>query len=273
MNPGTNERDDGAWYALRRTLVPWDFDHALRDLIAYCRAVPVNEIIVKCDTEEFSHGFPSIAWLDAYLPCLARARDALTRLGVAYSLNPWVTQGHLDRGRDVRAALPGIRTQVGHRGETTTAQACPLCPIWRTHTAALWTRYAGTFPSVLWIEDDIRTFNHLPVQYGCFCAEHLRRFSARVQSRVEREELVAALLQPGHPHPWRRDWLLMQREIMNDTAAFLGDTVRAVSPDTALGLMSSGPENHVMCGRDWTAFARALGGGGADLQSATTRKL
>lgn len=261
MQTSDKQHPSRAWYALRRTLVPWDFDHALDDLISYCQSVPVDEIIIKCDTEEFSHGHPSLAWLQAYQPKLLKARDALQALGVVYSLNPWVTIGHLDRGRDVRPHFPDMQTLVGHRGERTRAQACPLCPVWRSYVASLWQGYAETSPAVIWVEDDIRMFNHKPVQYGCFCDLHLQRFAERVGEVVDRPSLVEAVFQAGTPHPWRREWLVMQREVMNETVAWLGDHVREVSPDTALGLMSSGPENHVLCGRDWSAFAGALGGG------------
>jgi hypothetical protein len=256
----TNESATHAWYALRRTLVPWHFDEALSDLLAYCRKVPIDEIILKCDTEEFSHGQPSIEWLAKYQPRLIEARDALAEMGIVYSLNPWVTQGHNDRGRDIRPIYPDMRLMVGHRGEEAHAQVCPLCPAWRKYVESLWTLYAETNPHVIWIEDDIRTFNHDPITYGCFCKEHLRRFGERVGEFPTREDLVDAIFAAGNPHPWRREWLLLQREVMEETVGLFERVVHAVSPDSRMGLMSSGPENHVLCGRDWPAFARTLAG-------------
>jgi hypothetical protein len=249
-----------AWYALRRTLVPWNFYAALADLVTFCRQYGVDEVILKCDTEEFSHGIPTVEWLQAYQPRLHEARAALAEIGVAYSLNPWVTQGHIDRGRDLRTVFPDFRMQVGHDGSATKAQACPLCAAWRAHTAQLWTLYADTRPKVIWVEDDIRTFNHLPVRYGCFCAEHLRRFSARVGEPVDRAALVGALLAPGTPHPWRAVWLDLQAEVMIDTVRFLQETVHRASPDTCLGLMSSGADSHALEGRRWGDFGAALAG-------------
>ncbi len=249
-----------AWYALRRTLVPWNFDAALAELLDFCHAAQVDEVILKCDTEEFSHGIPTVEWLRGYQLKLIQARDALRGIGVEYSLNPWVTQGHIDRGRDIRGVFPGMRMQVGHDGTETKAQACPLCAVWRAHTAALWTLYAETRPRVIWVEDDIRTFNHLPVRQGCFCAEHLARFGERVGEPASREALVAAILAPGMPHPWRAVWLDLQAEVMIDTVRFLQETVHAAAPDTCLGLMSSGPDNHAMEGRRWKEFGAALAG-------------
>ncbi|HOF89000.1 MAG TPA: hypothetical protein PLZ36_13000, partial [Armatimonadota bacterium] len=249
-----------AHYALRRTLVSWKFDAALEELLRFCREATVDEVILKCDTEEFSHGIPTVEWLRGYQPLLMRARDALRGMGVEYSLNPWVTQGHIDRGRDIRDVFPGMRMQVGHDGAEARAQACPLCDVWQAHTAQLWTLYAETRPHVIWVEDDIRTFNHLPVRYGCFCAEHLRRFSARAGEPVARAALVGALLAPGAPHPWRALWLELQAEVMMDTVRFLQETVHAASPETCLGLMSSGPDAHALEGRRWREFGAALAG-------------
>lgn len=252
-----------AWFALRRTLPPWRFEPTFRELLRNLKPHAIDEVIVKLDTEEFSHGQPSLAWIRAYLPRLVRVRRELARRGVAFSLNPWITVGHCDRGRDDRKRIRGYRTTVGHDGTVCAHCACPLSAAWRGHIAKLWTIYASLRPRVIWIEDDIRTFNHKPVQYGCFCPEHMRRFSGKAGRKVAREELVAALLKPGRPHPWRALYLDLQAEVMIDTVAFLARAVHKASPSTCLGLMSSGPRIHAIEGRRWSEFAAALGDGAA----------
>jgi hypothetical protein len=250
-----------ALYALRRTLPSWCFEERLDELLGFCRTAHVEEVIVKVDVEEFSHGIPTIEWLEAYMPMLTRARDALRKIGVAFSINPWVTTGHLDRGRDLRAVFPHFDWMVGHRGEACRACACPLSKGWREHIRALWRLYASLEPRVIWVEDDIRTFNHTPIEFGCFCDLHLRAFGERIGEAVTRERLVQAVLQPGEPYPWRRAWLALLRDTTEDTCAFLAKAVHEISPGTFLGLMSSGPENHCLEGRDWRRLARALGDG------------
>ncbi|MCP5537507.1 MAG: hypothetical protein H7A51_14900 [Akkermansiaceae bacterium] len=196
--------------------------------------------------------------MDDYLPRLCRARDALRQAGVVYSLNPWTTLGHADRGRPM---IDGARCMVGHDGRVARSTACPLCPEWRAYMRSYWRKLAGTEPAVIWVEDDIRSFNHAPVQFGCFCDAHLERFSEFAGEKVDRQSLVDALERPGPPHPWRALWMRLQGDVMVDTAALLGDCVREVSPGTRLGLMSSGPRNHAVEGRDWSRFCEALGGG------------
>ena len=249
-----------AWYALRRTLPPWNIDETLPELIGFCRDTNVEEVIVKVDSEEFSHGLTPVAWLDGYMPFLTRIRDELRANGIGFSINPWITVVHCDRGRDTKANMPDVDLMVGHDGTKCRACACVLSEGWRRHTAKLWTRYASLEPDVLWVEDDIRLLNHQPVEYGCFCALHIAEFNRRAGTNATREELVKALLAPGKPHAWRKIWLDMNRDVMVDVARFFEQTVHEVSPKTKLGLMCSSPESHAIEGRDWKAFANALAG-------------
>jgi len=250
-----------AWYALRRTLPPWRFDELLEELKTQLPRYRVDELIVKIDTEEFFHGQPPIQWAKNYQKRLFRVREAMESLGVVYSLNPWITVGHCDRGRDSLSEVRGMQGMVGHDGTTCRVCACPIDPAWRSHTRQVWQIYAQTKPAVIWVEDDIRTFNHLPVRFGCFCPLHMKRFSQIIGQKVTREQLVNALLSPGRPHPWRKAWLDLQGELMIDTVAFLAGAVHEISPQTRMGLMSSGPRLHCMEGRQWRRFADALADG------------
>ena len=260
MIPRTDNETSPAWYALRRTLPTWSLRENLDELVRCLPEWRIDEVIVKVDTEEFTHGQVPLDWVRDYQPRLHEIRAALEEIGVVYSLNPWITVGHCDRGRDSRADLPGLRTIVGHDGTECTCCACPLEETWRAHTAEAWSLYAETRPAVIWVEDDIRTFNHRPVEFGCFCPTHLARFAERIGREISREQLVTALLAPGEPDPLREAWLDFQAETMIDTARFLQQTVHAVSPATRLGLMSSGPRNHCLEGRQWSDFAAALAG-------------
>ncbi len=250
-----------AWYALRRTLPPWRFDELLKELTPQLPRYGVDEVIIKVDTEEFFHGQPLLPWIKKYQKNLFRIKEAIDKLGIVFSINPWITVGHCDRGRDSRKTLPGLRTVIGHDGVECTMCACPIDPVWRKHVAKVWRLYAETQPHIIWVEDDIRTFNHQPVRFGCFCPLHMQAFSQRVGKKVTREDVVAAILKPGQPHPWRKLWLDMQGELMIDTVSYLAKTVHAVSPETSMGLMSSGPGTHCLEGRRWHDFAAALADG------------
>jgi hypothetical protein len=241
-------------YVLRRSLPAHRFDELLTELVEAAPRYLLDEVIVMVEAEELFPGHPTPATVRDHVERLHRVREALAPLGIAYSLNPWVTRGHEDRRRP--NTIPGARTVVKADGSEASSVTCLLCPEWRANLAATWRLYASTQPQVLWVEDDIRDFG----TFECFCPLHLARFAARIGRHIERDELVEALLRPGEPHPWRAIWLEVRSEGSLEAMEIIRDSVRAVSPDTRIGLMSSGARNHCREGRDWHKVAAALGG-------------
>ena len=53
-----NKPDKPALYALRRTIPSWCFEEKMDELIGFCKFAHIDEVIVKVDTEEFTHGIP-----------------------------------------------------------------------------------------------------------------------------------------------------------------------------------------------------------------------
>ena len=257
-NSKTNQK---AWYALRRTLPLNKLDELLEELIEFLPGYKVDELIVKIDTEEFWHGQPTVKMAEEYLPGLLKIKQAMKKLNIVYSLNPWITVGHGDYGRNDTTNFPDMQMMVGHDGVRSKSCACPLCDIWRHNVAEVWSIYASTKPKVMWLEDDLRTFNHKPVRLSCFCEKHMRLLSERTGSEIKRSELVNKIFAPGKAHPWRIAYFELQRDVMNSTVEFLRQIVHEVSPETHIGIMSSGPENHCAEGREWKSFKQALSNG------------
>ena len=222
-------------------------------------------MLVKVDTEEFSHAQVNLQWLDNYMPMLAELKAMLDSHGALFSINPWITLCHLDRGRRGEDSFPGFKGMVDINGGVSRACACPLAKTWQEHTREVWQRYASLHPHSIWAEDDLRYLNHAPhVTYGCFCEEHLARFGKRLglATPPAREEIKAALFAPGEPHPWRRQWLEFLGDMWLDTVEFLADCVHEVDPEIRMGYMTSGARVHTIEGRDWTKFTpRATNGG------------
>ena len=238
-----------AWYALRRTLPPFRFEELLAELVEHLPRYGVDEVMILEDTEELFHGHPTPATAAASVRNLHRVREALAEVGIAYSLNPWITRGHADRGR---GALPGMQTVVRADGSQETCIACPLCPVWRDNLRQVWAMYAATRPRALWIDDDIRDVGD---DHECYCPLHLERFAKKVGHPVTRQQVVAAVFQPGAPHPWRGWWLDMRQDGTLEVMRLLAQA----SAGTPLGLMSSGARHHCREGRDWAEVAAALG--------------
>lgn len=247
-------------YILRRTLPPWSWRRNLDELKTACVKYRIDEVCVKIDTGTFTHYAPNEKWLRDYQEILFVIRDELTEIGVNYSLNPNVTQGHADRGRHIDRQHPDWHMITDGNGTKTTDCVCSISPGWREYFRLQWTLYAETRPAVIWIEDDLRSFSHGAVKHGCFCQEHVRRFNEKHASSYSREEIYARVMATGIPDPLRQQWLAFANEIVLETVQLAEETVHAVSPETLIGLMSSGPTRHASEGRDWPLFHRKMAG-------------
>lgn len=260
MNYSKHLQKDDYLYILRRTLPPWNWRVVLDELKEMCQKYRIDEVCVKTDTGTFTHYFPDEKWMLNYQKILFAVREELADIGVNYSLNPNVTQGHGDRGRHIDRLHPDWSMIMGHDGTRATDCACNISPGWREYIRRQWTIYAETYPAVIWIEDDVRTFGHGPVGQGCFCDEHLRRFNEKHATSHSREEIYARVMASGTPDPLRREWIEFLGEITTEMVQLAEETVHAVSSETIVGLMSSGPTNHATEGRDWQLLHRKMAG-------------
>lgn len=249
-------------YILRYQIDPKvEAEARLEDLVRLCTEGQIEEVMLLLHAEELSNGHPTEGEWDTWTAFACRVRERLAREGVALSLNPWTTLYQVPRGR---ALHPGqnFRLMVGETGGTSPVAVCPLCPEWQAMICGAFARLAREVqPTVIWVEDDWRLHNHGPELGwgGCFCAEHLARFSRIVGETVSREQLLDAVLRPGKPHPWRQLWFQLSRETLLEPMNALRKAVHAAHPGTRLGLMSSRPDQHSIEGRDWAAMQQAVG--------------
>ena len=95
------EKNNGYLYILRRTVPPWRWRENLDELVRLCPKYGIDEVCIKIDTGTFTHYYPSFEWLENYRTILLQIKKELNEVGVNYSLNPNVTQGHGDRGRNI----------------------------------------------------------------------------------------------------------------------------------------------------------------------------
>ncbi len=252
---------DGYKYALRVCIAPGHYeDKRIAALIDFCARAAIDEVVVFSNCEEINTGHIDLDEMQAWLGVARRIQSAVAGYGIGFSLNPWSTILHTDRGRRLK---PGqdFRLMVDIEGQEASACACPLCEEWQEHIRAVYAEWASLDPKVLWIEDDFRFHNHSPLNWGgCFCEEHLRVASAAYGRRVSREELIESITAPGRPHALRAIWLDLNGRTLVKLAARLSNAVKRVSPETRLGLMTSVPATHCAEGRDWSGIVDALGG-------------
>ncbi len=239
----------------------WEPEARLEELVGLCREGRVEEVMLLFQAEELNTGMPVRAEWDLWIDHGRRIADRLAREGIALSLNPWTTLLQVPRGRRRR---PGqtYRAMRGETGGDAPLAACPLCLEWQKDLTESFSRLARELrPVAIWVEDDWRLHNHGPelAWGGCFCDEHLRRFSETVGEPVTLETLLEALLRPGPPHPWRRIWLSLSRDSLLEPMHALRKAVQAANPGTRLGLMSSRPDQHSIEGRNWALLQAAVG--------------
>ncbi|MBI4244873.1 MAG: hypothetical protein HY606_12355, partial [Planctomycetes bacterium] len=251
---------DRLTYMLRRNLLLWKSEETIDEVVKYCIKYDIDEVIWKIDPEEFSCGFPGFDKINKYVEALKMAKEALEGNKIRFSINPWLTLGHADRGRDMRKVFSGMSFFVDWEGKTCKACACPMSGGWQKWIIEAYKLYASTYPYILWLEDDFRNFNHQPCDYGCFCDIHIKEFSKIIRQGTSRQEIVRAILKSGHPHPWRKKWFDMLGKVMVDVSGKIEKAVHEVSPDTQLGLMCSDPDDHAIEGRDWDKLYKNLSG-------------
>ncbi|MEG0712751.1 MAG: hypothetical protein RR448_11015 [Niameybacter sp.] len=248
-------------YMLRKTLQIWKWQETIDEVIDYCKKYNVDEVMWKIDAEDFTHGLPSIEFIKSYREPLNYAKRLSKLNGIKFSINPWVTVGHDDRGIDLTSVHPKMLFLVDYTGVESTACACPLSEEWRRWLQEAYTFYASFNPNILWVEDDLRVFLHPPIRIGCFCEHHLAEFEKIIGHKISREELVEKILEEGEPHPYRKLWLDLCGNIMIDVVSGLEDAVHEVNPTVRLGLMCSNPINHAIEGRKWDKLVHGLSGG------------
>lgn len=227
-----------------------------RQVLDVCRRGQVDEVMFFAFAEEQNDGHDTLDRLRAWMAAIRPWKIALEAAGVEVSLNPWHSLLHCDRHR---ALKPGQewQTMVDWRGRAASAVVCPLDPTWRAYYAEAMRLFAAERFRVIWVDDDIRYHNHDPLDWGgCWCPLHIAEFNRRVGAEADRDEIVAAVIQPGPPHPWRAIWFDMWDELHCALLASWRDIVEAQG--ARLGLMSSGLETHAMEGRRWDRWWPAL---------------
>lgn len=232
----------------------------LPKLVAFCEEARVDDVMVFVNVEELNTGHMDEAEQGVWLGLLKRIQPLLQERGITLSVNHWHSLMHADLGKHFRADQP-FRAMVDPLGNAAELCVCPLDESWRAYIARIYARYASLAPDTVWVEDDFRYHNHDPLHWGgCFCDEHMRRFSARAGKTLTREEFVAGLLSPGEPSPYRQIWLDECRAGLEGAASAIEAAVHAVDPNVKIGLMSSVPYVHSAEGRNWKALLTALSG-------------
>ena len=248
-------------YILRFTLDTETWKDRAEALLRYCEKAKIDDVLFFTNCEELNNGHSTMKDLDYWLEGIAGMKKLLADIGVTTSLHSWTTVGHGDRGGRILKPGQNFETMVDMHGTKAKFVACFLSPEWQESISMVFARLAELKPAMIWVEDDCRFHNHDPLDWGgCFCDLHMKEFSEIAGKTLTREEFAKGVT-AKEPHPYRTIWLDHCCKTNIATNRMMAKAVHAVSPETAVAVMTSFPETHCAEGRDWNGLFDALSDG------------
>ncbi|MBQ8294967.1 MAG: hypothetical protein IJX87_00880 [Clostridia bacterium] len=201
-------------------------------LLDFCEKALIDDVMFFIAPEELFTGHITIEEAKKYTDVIVRAKEELHARGITVSLNPWCSLAHYDGGRRLKDGQ-NFRAMVGADGIVANVAVCPLCKEWRRYYVELLTFYAETIePEILWVEDDFRLSNHLPVRNGCFCDEHMKLFNKAANTAYTREQFVAKIFTDEGV---RKAYLDVSSQTLRDLLTYISENVKA---QKTFGLMT-----------------------------------
>ena len=229
-------------------------DQRLEELVRFGHEAQIDSVQFFANT--FRHTYYALPvdvesqreWIDWMREVVA---PRIRAEGFGLELNFQQLLGATTSNTDLRSLYKWKQFMVDHYGNTSHGSPCPEDPVFRAEMAKMLRGWAGTKPDILWIDDDFRLHNHSTDGMFCYCPLHLKKFAQRAGKDFSREEILAAVLQPGAPSAFRNQWLDFLGDSMAEFAQWISDNVHAQSPETRVALMTSGTYIHSLEGRDW----------------------
>ena len=229
-------------------------EQRLAELIQFAREADIDSVQFFVNT--FRHSYYAlpvdaesqhewINWMRQIVAPRIRAE------GFGFELNFQQLLGATTSNTDLRSIYKWKQFMVDHYGNTSHGSPCPEDPVYRQEMSRMLRGWASTKPDILWIDDDFRLHNHSTAGMFCYCPLHLNQFAQLAGKDYTREEILAAVLQPGPPSAFRQQWLDFLGDGMAEFAQWISGQVHSESPETRVALMTSGTGIHSLEGRDW----------------------
>jgi hypothetical protein len=177
--------------------------------------------------------------------------------GYSSGINILTTIGHHNENLD--NSLKGPYTNMTNiDGETCKGSFCPNDTNLQTYVRSVYTYASEAHPDYIWIDDDVR-FGHMPIGYGCFCANCLRIFNDEYGHAYSREELRRVFNESDIKVKLRvrEEWLQHNRNTISNLFRLIERTVHTADPKIKLGFMTG---DRFFEGYDFDNWARILSG-------------
>ncbi|MQS76539.1 hypothetical protein [Companilactobacillus halodurans] len=228
-------------------------------LLDFCQNALIDNVTFFMNSEEINAGHLDAEQTQTWLDAIEKIAKKLKKSEITFSLNPFSTLMHSDRGQKIAA---GFEPMVDQNGRVAQSIGCPADEKWRDYLTDRYAQYASIHPKELWLEDDFRHFNHSPLELGCFCDHHMKIYQDKLDEKISRAQFVKKILQTGEPTKERRVYLDVARQEMIETVHQIEGRVHVISPQTNLALMTSLPDWHALEARDWNKLFDNLSGAG-----------
>lgn len=145
------------------------------------------------------YGFPSIEKHKETARLLALSANKLRESGIKVSLQISNTIGHgaYMASQDCSGLVnpkSNAEKMVGINGEINDYCFCWNGKTFKQYTIDMMLAYACVNPENIWIDDDLRIFNHSPIAFGCFCDNCIQEFNKEYGHSFTRDQLKEKLL-------------------------------------------------------------------------------
>ena len=247
-----------AYRQILRLFLPVDQErNRVKDAIDYCKKTNCHEVMIFTGLFDSAPSFLTLDEINERVekvlkPAIAEFKNS----GIKPTLNILQTLGHhyFPNDAEYRKKFP-FRERVPQDGSPG-GGACPLDENLRQWVTDTYTIYAKLKPEYIFVDDDFRTM--MKGGLSCFCSEHLRLISELAGKTVTREEVTDAVFsQPDSP--LRKYFFDVTTDGFVSLAKIIHSAVKAVSPDTRIGLMSACLP-HGTAGMDLDKILLALAG-------------
>jgi len=180
------------------------------------------------------------------------------KLGIGAGINVLATIGHHEENL-AHALQESWQRMVDPYGKPCLGSYCPTHPEIQAYAAQLYRIVAQSDPDFIWVDDDLRLYGHVPVEFTCFCDLCLRQFSKQVGESFSRDQLLVAFRSGSIERQvqLRQAWLKHNREMIANLLRVIEKAVHQVKPGLPIGSMTV---DQFYDGYDFKRWAEALAG-------------
>ena len=206
------------------------------------------------------YGYPKIEAVRKAVENMKEVKKLFTDAGIKVSLQISNTLGHsaghmssYDYSGLVFEGTP-VERMVGEYGEMSYGCYCPSGEFFRNYIYETTKMYAEIDPVCVWVDDDLRIYNHAPVNHGCFCDECIERFNKKHGTSYTRESLVHEINRGDIAV--REAYIEHNRESIRGLTSIISKAVHESAPNARMAYQSS--RTNSFLGKDFNCIFDAM---------------